>query len=79
LVDYTTQGGCMIRNIIIEGLKSNFQGLIDKHIANVNVFLNSPVGVAEHADVLETIEKELTIVAEYQDKLEVLNKYFKKD
>jgi len=69
----------MIRNIIIEGLKSNFQGLIDKHIANVNVFLNSPVGVAEHADVLETIEKELTIVAEYQDKLEVLNKYFKKD
>ena len=34
------------------------------------------VGVAEHSDHLETIEKELGIIAEYEDKLEVLKKYF---
>jgi hypothetical protein len=69
----------VIKNIIIEGLKSHFKGHIDKHIANVNVLLENPVGVAEHADTLETIEKELALIAEYQDKLEMLNKYFKKD
>ena len=33
-------------------------------------------GIAEHPDVVETIEKELGIIAEYDDQLEMLNKYF---
>ena len=28
-------------------------------------------GVAEHSDIMETIEKELDIMAEYEDKLNV--------
>ena len=38
-------------------------------------------GIGEHGDILtETIEKELKIIAEYDDQLEMLNKYFvKKD
>ena len=75
-MDYTTQGGCMIKNIIIEGLKSHFKGNIDKHIANVNVLLENPVGVAEHADTLETIEKELLRIADYDAQMEMLTKYF---
>jgi len=38
--------------------------------------MNNNVGVAEHPDTLETIEKELAIIAEYDDQIEVLNKYF---
>ena len=38
--------------------------------------MQKPVGVAEHPDHLETIEKELKIIAEYDDQLEMLNKYF---
>ena len=34
------------------------------------------MGVAEHPDIMETIEKELGIIAEYDDKLEMLDKYF---
>jgi hypothetical protein len=37
------------------------------------------VGVGEHSDILETIEKELAIIAEYHDQLEVLEKYFEND
>jgi hypothetical protein len=50
---------------------------IKKHKANVDVFLENPAGVAEHPDVLETIEKELEIIAKYDDQLNMLNKYFK--
>ena len=38
--------------------------------------MNNPVGVAEHPDILNTIEKEIEIMAEYDDKLEILDKYF---
>jgi Zn-finger domain-containing protein len=42
----------------------------------VNNLLRNSVGVAEHPDIMETIEKEIEIIAEYHDKLEVLKHYF---
>jgi len=65
-----------MRSKLIEALKSHATGHIDKHKANVEILLQKQVGVAEHPDTLETIEKELRIIAEYDDQLEVLNKYF---
>ena len=65
-----------MRSKLIEALKSHATGHIDKHKANVEILLQKQVGVAEHPDILETIEKELKIIAEYDDQLEVLNKYF---
>ena len=35
------------------------------------------VGVAEHPDHIETIDKELGKIAEFEDRLGVLRKYFK--
>ena len=44
------------------------------------MLLEKSACIAEHPDTLETIEKELAIIAEYDDQLEMLNKYFiKKD
>ena len=69
-----------MRAELIKALKSHAQGHIDKHIANVEVQLQKATGVAEHPDHIETVEKELKIIAEYDDQLEMLNKYFvKKD
>ena len=65
-----------MRNEILEALKSHATGHIDKHKANVEILLQKQVGVAEHPDTLETIEKELKIIAEYDDQLEMINKYF---
>ena len=61
---------------MIEALKSHAQGHIDKHNMNVEVYLNNSVGIGEHPDVLEAIEKELAVIAQYMDELEVLNRYF---
>ena len=65
-----------MRNDIIKASKLHFEAHIEKHKVNVNNLLRSSVGVAEHPDIMETIEKELEIIAEYDDKLEVLDKYF---
>ena len=62
--------------LLVKAMRSYLQGNIDKHITNIKIHLSNTVGVAEHSDHIQTIEKELGIVAEYEDKLAVLNKYF---
>lgn len=66
-----------MRKEIIESLKSHAIGHINKHKMNVEVYLKNPVGIGEHPDVMEAIEQELKVIAEYEDQLEILEKYFK--
>jgi|TARA_B100000530_G_C15645747_1_gene364190 septum formation topological specificity factor MinE len=65
-----------MRKDLIEVSKLHFKAHVEKHRINVENLLEKGVGVAEHADIMDTIEKELGIIAEYDDKLEVLKKYF---
>ena len=65
-----------LRDDLIRASKSHFLAHIEKHRINVENLLNNAVGVGEHADIMDTIEKELAVIAEYDDKLEMLNKYF---
>tara|TARA_B100001996_G_C18599995_1_gene569455 strand:- start:529 stop:780 length:252 start_codon:yes stop_codon:yes gene_type:complete len=67
------------RKQFIETLRQYFGGHIAKHRANVNNLLDNNVALAEHPDIIETIEKELDVMADYEDKLNVLNKYFQND
>ena len=65
-----------MRAELIKAIKSHAKGDIEKHKANVEIQMQKATGVAEHPDHIETIEKELKIIAEYDDQLEMLNKYF---
>lgn len=65
-----------MREKLLKALLSHAQGQLDKHVANVEVYLKQPVGVGEHIDVVETIEKELLKIADYDAQMEMLTKYF---
>jgi hypothetical protein len=65
-----------LREQFIQASIAHFEGHIQKHKVNVELLLSNATGVAEHPDIMETIEKELAIIAEYDDKLSVLRKYF---
>jgi hypothetical protein len=64
-----------LRDKMIDALISHAKGQISKHKMNVEVYLANPVGIGEHPDVLEAIEKELGMMAHYHDQLEVIEKY----
>ena len=64
---------------LLKPSRIHFKAHIEKHRINVENLLNNSVGVAEHGDIMDTIEKELAIIAEYDDKLETLQKYFSKE
>ena len=50
---------------------------IQVHLANVDVYLNNPVGIGEHSDVTDAIQCELDKIARYDDQIEVIKKYVK--
>ena len=66
-----------MRDQIVKALLAHAQGDIAKHKANVEVYLNSPVGIGEHSDVMGAIEEELNMIAKYQDQVDVIQKHFK--
>ena len=68
-----------MRSDLIKASKLHFQAHIEKHRVNIENLLENGVGVAEHPDIMDTMEKELEIIAEYDDKLSVLDKYFSID
>jgi hypothetical protein len=66
-----------MRNQLIQASKQHYLAHIEKHRINVEVILNNPTAIAEHSDIMDAIEKEVAQIAEYMDKLEVMEKYFK--
>ena len=69
-----------MKELLISAAKSHYMGLINKHISNLEVLLSNPVGISgvadKHQDIQEAIEVELGIIADYNDKLEVLQRFF---
>jgi hypothetical protein len=66
-----------MRKEILIALRDHAIAHINKHKVNVEIYLNNPVGVGEHSDIMDTIEKELEQMAKYNDQLEIINTYFK--
>tara|TARA_B100000427_G_C15359185_1_gene529044 strand:+ start:92 stop:292 length:201 start_codon:yes stop_codon:yes gene_type:complete len=66
-----------MREQLIKALLSHAQGDIQKHLANVEVYLQNPAGIGEHSDIVGAIEEELNMIAKYQDQIEVIQKYLK--
>ena len=57
-----------MRDDLLKASELHFKAHIEKHRINV-----------ENPDIMDTIEKELELISEYDDKLNVLKKYFKKN
>tara|TARA_B100000686_G_scaffold210982_2_gene217811 strand:- start:1378 stop:1578 length:201 start_codon:yes stop_codon:yes gene_type:complete len=66
-----------MREKLLKALLAHANGDIQKHVANVEVYLNNPAGIGEHSDVVEAIEKEIDTIAKYHDQIEVIKTYFK--
>ena len=67
-----------MRDIMLNALKSFYVGNINRHIANVEVYLRMTVGIGEHSDIQETIDKEIEKIAQFDDRLAMVMKYFER-
>ena len=69
----------IMRPQIVDALIKQCEAGIERHKMNVRVLLEKRVGLAEHGDLMVTIEEELDKLAHFEDRLSVLNKYFLED
>ena len=65
-----------LREDILKNQITYYNGLIAKHQQNVDIYLNQPVGIGEHSDVMSAIETEITAIAQAHEKIEGINHYF---
>ena len=64
---------------IMTAAQKQAEGEVSTHIANIKVYQTMPAGIGEHSDVTEAVIEELNKLAAADDRLEMINKYFKND
>ena len=65
-----------LREQMINATRQHAKAHIEKHRMNIEIYLTNPVGVGEHSEVMEEIEKQLDEMARYQDHVDILDNYF---
>ena len=59
-------------NFLLKALIKKLEGEIEVVKANIKVYERQSVGIGEHIDIVETIEKEVEKVADAHDKIEAI-------
>ena len=67
-----------MREQLVDALRVHFSGNILKHKMNIEIMLKNPMAIHDHTDWMTAAEAEIAQIAEYEDKLEVLEKHFAK-
>ena len=62
--------------MLLDALKKEYQAKIAKHQYNIQTYLDNTVGIGEHSDIVATVDIELAGLAEADEKLETLLKYY---
>ena len=60
---------------MINALRARYEADISEADATVNIYLNNPVGIGEHPQHLEEVDKLMAKIAEAKDKLESLKEF----
>ena len=61
--------------LAIDGIKKELEGLKDQTLAEVRIYLQSPVGVGEHSNICTELKKLMTKVSEYDSIIETIDRY----
>ena len=69
----------MAENLKLRALKSRYNAQKDNAFATLEVYLTNSVGIGEHPQIMDEIDKLIRSIAEADDCLEVLSKYIEID
>ena len=61
---------------MIDALRKKYEADIAHAQANIKVYLEHPVGIGEHPDLVGAVDEQIDNMAHAEDKLEVLNRYY---
>jgi hypothetical protein len=70
------EGNMDLKQQMIAAATKHAEAELELHKTNIEVYMQKVVGIGEHSDIIETIQKELDAMAAAHDRLEMLNTYF---
>ena len=63
-------------NPLFKALKKKYEAQIAEAFATLVVYFDNSVGIGEHPQFIEEMDKQLDIISTAEEKLEALNKHF---
>ena len=61
---------------LLEALTSHYKAQKNEALAILDLYLNKPVGIGDHSNILDELKNWTTKLSEAQENLLVLEKYF---
>ena len=61
---------------IIDALKKKYEAEVDIAKATIQIYLDKPVGIGEHAQFADEIHKQLDAISCANDKIKVIDKHY---
>ena len=68
-----------IRESMIKALRKKYEADIQEAKATTEVYLQRPVGIGEHPQFIEELDKLVSKIAEADDKIKTINNHFDYD
>lgn len=66
-------------NLKIQALKARYTAQKMEALATLEVYLTNAVGIGEHPQIIDEMDKLVSSIGGADDKIETLNKYFVED
>jgi len=64
-----------MRELVVEALKAKYFGKMKEAEANIEIYLENPVGIGEHPEILDAIDSQIEKLVEAQEKFKVLEEF----
>ena len=64
-----------MRNVLLDALEDRYQAIISEAYATIKIYLEHPVGIGEHPQHLDEIDKLFQKIADAQEKLNTLKDF----
>ena len=65
-----------MKDIFMSALKKKYEAEVDVAKATIQIYLDKPVGIGEHPQFAEEIDKQLEAITCACDKIKAIDKYY---
>ena len=64
-----------IRTLIIDALEKKYESDISKADATIKIYLENPVGIGEHPQIVDEVDKQISSICKAKEKLQELKNF----
>ncbi len=60
---------------MLKALKKRYEAQVAESIATINIYLKNPVGIGEHPQHLDEMDKLLQVIIDAEEKIKVIDRW----